>query len=499
MRIGLQFLLAFAALLVSGALTKPAWAERRIALVVGIDAYPNLDADMHLQRAVADANSVSNGLAKIGFSVTTLSTGPEVTDDYFEQRLSRFAQTVQQGDIVVFYFAGHGVGLDGANYLVPADMPQLEDNNPYMLQKHAISEAEIRDLILRHGPRVVVLLLDACRNNPFRSTDRGLPLTRGLQPLEASSDGVLAIYAAAYGKVAFDRLSDSDDANPNSVFTRVLVSELKRPDLNLVDFSEDLKEKVAEIARKAGRDQVPAVDSELLRGRDIYLSAPVASPEASSPDEIAWSSVRGTSDADILRRFLAQFPDSKRRGEAEARLASLDNSAPAPSALLPPPTDASPDEVAWGKAASSTPADVRVFIDRFPHSPHRVDAEKWLRFLDDSTWHDAPSSDAAAQRHYLELFPAGLHSAQSRGLLATLEQPRAAPEHTAPHPVPRALRSVHAPVVHAARPERPRHVEVAVRYAPHRLERPHVYRAAAGLERRHSGGCFVFAGEGHCQ
>jgi caspase domain-containing protein len=123
-----RFLLAWAGLLLALLVTS-AQAERRLAFVAGIDRYPNLPRDMQLERAVADAEAVGNALAPIGFQVTRL-TG-DVSQATFLRRFRIFAQGVQRGDTVLFFFSGHGVGLDGANYLLPPMSPSwMRATNP---------------------------------------------------------------------------------------------------------------------------------------------------------------------------------------------------------------------------------------------------------------------------------------------------------------------------------------------------------------------------------
>ena len=101
----------------------------------------NLPRDMQLERAVADAEAVGDALAPLGFQVTRL-TG-DVSQATFLRRFRIFAQGVQRGDTVLFFFSGHGVGLDGANYLLPADVPDLEAGDEPLIRARAVAEADL--------------------------------------------------------------------------------------------------------------------------------------------------------------------------------------------------------------------------------------------------------------------------------------------------------------------------------------------------------------------
>src|SRR5262249_58803301 len=139
---------------------------------------------------------------------------------------------VSAGDRVFFFFSGHGITVDGFNYILPADVPAVESSQIASLTGAAIREEDITTAFLRAGARVAVVVLDACRNNPFASSGtRGIGGDKGLAPHEPPG-GVFTFYSAGRGEAALDRLYDGD-ADPNSVFTPVLLPALARPDLAL--------------------------------------------------------------------------------------------------------------------------------------------------------------------------------------------------------------------------------------------------------------------------
>jgi uncharacterized caspase-like protein len=303
----------------------PAHAEKRVALVIGNDRYTNLSDHEQLRKAGNDARAVGGALKQIGFDVIS---GENLSRQAMIDKLGEAAQRLSPGDTVFFFFAGHGIAVDGANYILPADVPDVEKNQATRLKGAAVAEEYITTELIGAGAGVAVVVLDACRDNPFGSGTRGMGGERGLQPREPPS-GVFTLYSASRGQAALDRLSDGD-RNPNSVFTRVLVPALTRPGVDLAALAIGVREEVARIAQTAGHPQRPAYYDETVGGQ-IYLaglppgklgaggdtSTPPAAPAA---DEVAWGAVKDTRDAELLRNFIAQYPASSRRREAEERL-----------------------------------------------------------------------------------------------------------------------------------------------------------------------------------
>jgi formylglycine-generating enzyme required for sulfatase activity len=134
----------------------------------------------------------------------------------------------------------------------------------------AVKEEDITAAFLRAGARVAVVVLDACRNNPFASSGtKGVGGEKGLAPHEPPS-GVFTFYAASRGEAALDRLYDGD-RNPNSVFTRALLPALTRPDLDLPALAREVREEVTRLARSVNHAQRPAYYDE-TSGDRIFLA-----------------------------------------------------------------------------------------------------------------------------------------------------------------------------------------------------------------------------------
>jgi hypothetical protein len=322
-------LLACAALLLLSPLT--ARAEKRVALVIGNDRYVTLPV---LQKAANDAAAVGDTLAKLGFEVVR---GRDLGRQAMIDKIAEFTSKLEAGDTAMFFYAGHGVAIGGVNYLVPTDTPAATVEA--RVRGASITEADVIAEIQARGARVAVLVIDACRDNPFpRAGTRMVGNTRGLAG-PSFARGVFVLYSAGSGQTALDRL-ERNDPNRNSVFTRVFVEHLAKPGVHLGDLAVEVREKVAEIALRAKNDngepepheQTPAYYDQTIGGR-IFLAGrsvtveerrPIAAPVVQpSADEIAWDTLQSTSDVAALRQFTAAFPKSAHRRPAELRIASL--------------------------------------------------------------------------------------------------------------------------------------------------------------------------------
>jgi formylglycine-generating enzyme required for sulfatase activity len=245
----------------------PAHGEKRVAVVIGNDRYANLSEHEQLQKAVTDARAVGGALKKLGFDVIS---GENVSRQALIDRLDEAVRRITPGDTVFFFFSGHGIAVDGANYILPADVPVVGAGQVTRLTGAALKEEDITAALSRAGARVAVVVLDACRNNPFASAGtRATGGEKGLAPREPPS-GVFTLYSAGRGEAALDRLSDSD-RNPNSVFTRVLLPALARGDLDLPAMAVEVREEVTRLARTVNHAQRPAYYDETSGGR-IYLT-----------------------------------------------------------------------------------------------------------------------------------------------------------------------------------------------------------------------------------
>lgn len=257
----------------------PAAAENRLAFVVGNDAYRNVNP---LQKAVNDARAVSRSLQQIGFRVTL---GENLAWRDHVERFSQFESSIRPGDIAFIFYSGHGVEIDGANYLIPVDAPKVSPEQQSLLKDVSISTDNLVQRLKARGTRTQIIVLDACRENPFRlASGRSVGGARGLADARLPG-GVFMIYSAGVGEVALDRLSDSD-GDPNSVFTRSFLPLLANPDNSLVAVAKQTRSKVKSLASTIGQTQSPAYYDEI--DGDIYLAkgslqAPTPSTQPAPP------------------------------------------------------------------------------------------------------------------------------------------------------------------------------------------------------------------------
>jgi hypothetical protein len=261
---------------------------RSLALVVGNDAYVNV---AKLKTAVDDARAVGDQLEKIGFVVRRAAN---VDRDAMSRELAAFDATVQPGDRALFFFSGHGFEISGANYLLPIDVPAVQSNEVERVRDSAFAVERVIEDIRARGARVTVLVLDACRDNPFAPAGaRAAARAGGLARVDAP-EGVFVLMSAGAKQEALDRLSQGDEEK-NSVFTRVFLGELAKPGRTLVQIAKATQVGVRDLAATVGYEQTPAYYDEVVG--DVVLSdaesgAPVAGAVPSEGAQVALAPTR---------------------------------------------------------------------------------------------------------------------------------------------------------------------------------------------------------------
>jgi hypothetical protein len=235
----------------------PAFAAKR-AFVVGINSY---DKVPKLDRAINDASAVAVLLRDLEFEVTSLQ---DVGKASFRKAWGDFLNALQEGDTAFFYFAGHGIQLDGLNFLLVKDTPDAGKGDE-ALRSENIGFHDLVDQIEARKPKLSFYILDACRDNPFGGSAKGKAIgrARGLARLE-SVFGTFVMYSAGPDEQALDGLS-TNDKEPNSVYTRRLLPLLRDRELSLVEVAKRIQVLVEEDARtKGGHQQRPAYFDGIL-------------------------------------------------------------------------------------------------------------------------------------------------------------------------------------------------------------------------------------------
>ncbi|MFN8828685.1 MAG: caspase family protein [Labrys sp. (in: a-proteobacteria)] len=320
-------LLLFAALFAFQA--APSLAQERLALVIGNQDYSSVPK---LSRAKNDAEAIGAVLQGLGFDVTKALDADEAA---MGDAIDSFIGKVSPGDTVVVHFSGHGVEIDGRNYLLPIDTPSPDTASDGRLRRTAFDLRDaVIDPIRRRGARVTFAVIDACRDNPYVGATKSIGATRGLGRMDAE-EGEFLLFSAQPGQKALDALPQNDD-QATSVFTRVFVRHLAKPGQPLVMIAKATQEEVKTLARDgAGFSQFPdyvdrivgmpaLVDAPPDAGNIVQPAADQAvaalpnpatesanKPAAPTPDPaaIAFASL-DHSNPEALSAFLAVYPSA---------------------------------------------------------------------------------------------------------------------------------------------------------------------------------------------
>ena len=324
--------IAYVALAAFAVLCASAAQARRVALVIGNDSYQSAAP---LRNARADATAMSRALEAAGFRVTLRQ---DLTLKDMKDALRAFKAEISGGDEAVFVYSGHGIQIDGINYLVPIDLvPQNEDQ----VADDSVPLQRVLDDLRDQKARFALAIIDACRDNPFKSTGRAIG-HRGLAPVTAA-DGQMIVYSAGAGQQALDQLS-SGDPNPNGVFTRVFVKEMAKPGVPVDQVVKSVRAQVVELARSVNHEQVPALYDQSLgdfyfvpgaggRGQDAGDS--VARVAVQTPKELEqeyWDRIKGSADPNDYADYQRAFPNGAHSSEAALLVRKLERSGPAAAA-----------------------------------------------------------------------------------------------------------------------------------------------------------------------
>jgi len=257
-------LAAFALLCLSlgGSALAPAQAapagEERIALVIGNGAY----REAALKNPVNDARDMAALLKTQGFNVTLkLNAGVKEMDEAVRQ----FGQALRKGGVGLFYFAGHGLQVGGSNYLVPVDAKIQSESD---VRYECVDAGRVLGKMEDAGNSLNIVILDACRNNPFARSFRSAE--RGLAEMRAPTGSLIA-YATAPGSVA------ADGAGANGIYTKHLLQNMRVSGLSITDVFMRVR---MGVVAETGKKQVPW-ESSSLTGY-FYLSGQ-GQPGAAQP------------------------------------------------------------------------------------------------------------------------------------------------------------------------------------------------------------------------
>jgi len=305
-------------------------SEERIALVIGNAAY----RDAPLDNPVNDAQLIAASLRRAGFSVTLRENlGRTALLDAMRE----FGSRMNEQTVAVLYYAGHGLQLRDHNYLIPVDADiHSEDEIPIA----GIDLGFILGRMSYAHSRVNIVILDACRNNPFAG--KTIAASQGLAQMDAPV-GTLLAFATAPGKLAAD-----SGGGANSLYATYLAKQMLSPGLPVESVFKRVREGVV---RDTKEQQVPWEHSS-LKGEFAFVPGvePAAQQALSSEQQAAgemafWNSVQSSRRPDEYQAYLRQYPDGRFAALAQSRIAAFAASSPAQAPAAAPTTSAARPEL----------------------------------------------------------------------------------------------------------------------------------------------------------
>jgi hypothetical protein len=299
--------------------------ENRLALVIGNDDYENAP----LMNPVNDARDMKAALEQVGFRVIYRENADLAV---MERAVHEFIRDLSENAVGLVYYSGHGAQVDGSNYLIPV---KSSIHSKSELKARAYDVAIILDEMEAAGNRINIVILDACRDNPFKNV-KGVG--DGLTLMSAPS-GSLVAFATAPSSVADDKPSGQ-----NSLYTKYLKQYLVQPNLKI----QDMFVKVREAVEAEDPDQVPWEYSSLT-GNFCFAGCPgggydavnTIAPlrQAPGPDSLRvevsfWESIRNSNYPRDFKAYLKKYPDGQFALLARNRLKQPESPAPARQTIV---------------------------------------------------------------------------------------------------------------------------------------------------------------------
>ena len=306
----------------------PAFAdaqEKRVALVVGNSAYENAPK---LDNAVFDARAVADAFRKLGFQVVD---GYDLDIAQMRAKVSEFSADLPEAKSAVIYYAGHGISVDEENYLIPTDITL---KSPTDLDLGAISVSLVLKQMKRED-RVNVVVLDACRDNPFaaalaRNKTRAIVGERGLSRIESDlARGTLIAFASDPKSTALD-----GPPGEHSPFTAAFLSHVFDQGVSIDTVMSRVR---TEVWEKTHHNQLPWVNTSLIgdyalspepapaEATEVSKAAPPPAPppERQSREDLLWESAQHSNLRADYEAYLDAFPNGFFAQMAKNRIASL--------------------------------------------------------------------------------------------------------------------------------------------------------------------------------
>jgi formylglycine-generating enzyme required for sulfatase activity/outer membrane protein assembly factor BamD (BamD/ComL family) len=348
----------------------------------------------------------------------------DVDEKGMKRALRDFKTSINGGDEVVFFFAGHGVQLGTSNYLLPTD---IHNENAEQVRDDSVALQRVLEDLEEQRARFSLAIIDACRDNPFRQKGRAIG-GRGLAPTSPAS-GQMVIYSAGTGQQALDRLADNDP-NPNGVFTRVFLREMEKPGVPVHQVLRNVRDTVVQLAKGVGKEQLPALYDQALG--DFYFQVasltPVQAPTPGAPTPGAatgqaqqpavdpelelWERIKESRDMAAFEDFMRRFPNSRYTVWARASINLLREAN---------------ENTAWESTRlADRREDYEIYLQLYPRGKYRDQASERIRQLkirnEREAWDTADRDGTeTAYQNYLEDYPGGAHAGAAKDRLNKLK------------------------------------------------------------------------------
>jgi carboxyl-terminal processing protease len=327
-----KMIAGFAGLCLLAVAVSSAEAEPRVALVIGNSNYgPEIGK---LPNPANDAALMTSALKKTGFDVITVTN---VDQKAMKRAIAQFGDKLANAGPTatgLFYYAGHGIQVQGINYLIPTDAHIQKEAD---VSIESITADDVMKQMEFASNAVNIIILDACRNNPISRSMRSA--TRGLAPMQSDSvRGTFVAYSTAPGKTA------ADGTGQNSPYSQALASAIVQPGVGIEEIFRDVRGKVMQATDD---QQIPWDSSSLtapfyFKPTSATVAAPVAAP-ALSPAEAekrVWEAAKLSNQPNDYEAYLSQYPHGSYADQAKSRLASLQAGSSAQPAAQPAPAQA---------------------------------------------------------------------------------------------------------------------------------------------------------------
>ncbi len=290
----------------------PAQATR-LALVIGNDGYRQIEP---LKNARNDARLMATTLKEAGFDVERVHEN--LDRDAMYDALHNFASRIKKGDEVVFFYAGHGAQFGATPVLLPTD---IKKDNEKKMEVNSVALSYVQAQFKEAG--FSLLVIDACRDNPFDSADASG--TRGLERAGLSmitvATGNAIIMSASRGQKALDYIPDNP-RSANSLFTHELVQAIKTPGQDVHTALREVRERVEDKAKLAGNPQLPDMEDK-TRGRFFFFSdsprtvaavvsaTSIALTSEQEVEQKLWNAIEASSDVQDFQDYLKRYPNGR--------------------------------------------------------------------------------------------------------------------------------------------------------------------------------------------